>query len=282
MYQQIRYQVSDPIATLTLCRPKVLNAWTDRMAAEVKHAMAAAEADPAVVAIVLTGEGRGFCAGADLHALKDISEGEGKPSEVPAELTADPGDPAAGEDFRGAFTYLLSLHKPVIAALNGPVAGMALPIVCCCDLRIASERASFVSAFSQRGLIAEWGSAWLLPRLIGPSAALDLLLSSRRVGADEALRLGLVNRVVPHEALLDAARSYVEDLAAHCSPTSLRIMKRQVYQQLSRELGPSEREAIELMRESFGRPDFKEGVSAFLDKRAPAFARVGETKAPRP
>jgi len=281
MYEQIRYEVSDPVATITLSRPRVLNAWTQRMAAEVKHALAAAEVDPAVVAIVITGAGRGFCSGADLHALQAISEGAETAPKIPPELEADPGDPTVGEDFRGTFTYLLSIRKPIIAALNGPVAGMALPIICCCDLRIASERASFVSAFSQRGLIAEWGSAWLLPRLIGPSAALDLLLSSRRVGADEALRLGLVNRVVPHEALLDAARSYVEDLAANCSPTSLRIMKRQVYQQLSRELGPSEREAIELMRESFEQPDFKEGVNAFLEKRAPGFARVGKAKAPR-
>jgi len=281
MYEQIRYEVSDPVATITLSRPRVLNAWTQRMAAEVKHALESAESDPAVVAIVITGAGRGFCSGADLRSLQAISEGAETAPEIPPELEADPGDPTVGEDFRGTFTYLLSLRKPVIAALNGPVAGMALPIVCCCDLRIASERASFVSAFSQRGLIAEWGSAWLLPRLIGPSAALDLLLSSRRVGADEALRLGLVNRVVPHEALLSSARNYVEDLAAHCSPTSLRIMKRQVYQQLTRELGPSEHEAIQLMQESFAQPDFKEGVNAFLEKRAPGFARVGEAKAPR-
>ena len=281
MYEQIRYEVSDPVATLTLNRPKALNAWTDRMAAEVKHALAAAENDPAVVAIVLTGEGRGFCAGADLQQLRKISEGEAKASRIPEALAADPGDPEVGEDFRGTFTYLLSLRKPLIAAINGPVAGMALPIVCCCDLRIASERASFVSAFSQRGLIAEWGAAWLLPKLVGPSAALDLLFSSRRVPADEALRLGLVNRVVPHDALLNAARNYVEDLAAKCSPAALQVMKRQVYQQLTRELGPSELEAIELMHESFERPDFKEGVRSFLDKRPPAFPRLGKSEPPK-
>ena len=120
MYEQIRYAVDDPVATITLCRPKVLNAWTERMAAEVKHAMAAAEDNPAVVAIVLTGEGRAFCAGADLQTLSDISEGEGKSTQIPAELAANPGDPEVGEDFRGAFTYLLSLRKPIIAALNGP------------------------------------------------------------------------------------------------------------------------------------------------------------------
>lgn len=273
MYEQIRYDVADPVATITLCRPQALNAWTQRMAAEVRHAVARAEADPDAVAIVITGEGRGFCAGADMKDLRDLSEG-GRDTAVPSELAADPGDPTMGDDFRGTYTYLLSVRKPVIAAINGPVAGMAVPIALCCDLRFASDRARFTLAFSKRGLIAEWGSAWLLPRLVGPAHALDLLFSSRVVAADEALQIGLVNRVVPHDELLGAVRSYVEELAASCSPTSLRIMKRQVYQQLTRELGPSEQEAFRLMVESFARPDFKEGVVSFLEKRPPRFGRV--------
>ena len=273
MYEQIRYEVADPMATITLNRPGALNAWTTRMGAEVKHAVAQAEADKSVVAIVLTGEGRGFCAGADLNDLKGISEGE-RDAGVPAELEADPGDPAMGGDFRGTYTYLLSVRKPVIAAINGAVAGMAVPISLACDLRFASEKALFTLAFSKRGLIAEWGSAWLLPRLIGPSAALDLLFSSRRVGAEEALRLGLVNRVLPHDELILAVRSYVEELASGCSPASLAVMKRQVWQQLSQPLGPSEKEAIRLMVESFDRPDFREGVMSFMEKRPPKFDRV--------
>jgi enoyl-CoA hydratase/carnithine racemase len=272
MYEQIRYEVIDPVATITLNRPHALNAWTQRMAAEVKHAVARAEADPDAVAIVITGAGRGFCAGADLKDLRDISEGA-RGVAVPVELAADPGDPAVGEDFRGTYTYLMSVRKPVIAAINGPVAGMAVPIALCCDLRFASDRAVFTLAFSKRGLVAEWGSAWLLPRLVGPAHALDLLFSSRRVGADEACRIGLVNRVVPHDELMPAVLQYVADLAAECSPASLRIMKRQVYQQLTRELGPSEKEAIRLMVESFDRPDFKEGVVSFIEKRPPRFGR---------
>jgi enoyl-CoA hydratase/carnithine racemase len=151
---------------------------------------------------------------------------------------------------------------------------MAIPIALCCDLRFASDRAVFTLAFSKRGLIAEWGSAWLLPRLVGPAHALDLLLSSRVVDAAEAERMGLVNRVVPHDELLPTVRKYAEDLAAGCSPTSMRIMKRQVYQQLTRELGPSEKEAIRLMVESFDRPDFKEGVVSFMEKRPPKFERL--------
>jgi len=155
MYQEIIYEVADPVATVTLNRPKALNAWTTRMGAEVKHAMAAAENDPHVVAIVITGAGRGFCSGADLNDLRAISQGEAR-ADAPPELAADPGDPSMGESFRGTYTYPLSIRKPVIAAVNGPTAGMAIPIILACDLRFASEQASFTTAFSRRGLIAEW------------------------------------------------------------------------------------------------------------------------------
>jgi enoyl-CoA hydratase/carnithine racemase len=273
MYEQITYEVSDPIATITLSRPEQLNAWTNRMGAEVKHAVAQAEADSSVVAVVLTGAGRGFCAGADLKDLSSISTGD-RSSQREIDLAADPGDPQVGEDFRGTYTYLMSVRKPIIAAINGPAAGMALPIALCCDLRFASDKAMFTVAFSQRGLIAEWGIAWLLPRLVGPAHALDLLFSSRKVDAQEALRIGLVNRVVPHDELISHTREYVEHLARTCSPASMQVMKRQVYQQLTRTLGPSEKEAIQLMIESFDRPDFREGVKSFLEKRPPKFDRV--------
>lgn len=274
MYEQILYEVAEPAAIITLNRPKQLNAWTDRMGAEVKHAMAQAENDQRVVAIILTGAGRGFCAGADLFMLKSISEG-GTSQPIPPELSdAAPGDPAVGEAFRGTYTYLLSIRKPVIAAVNGPVAGMAVPIVACCDMRFAGPDASFTTAFSKRGLIAEWGSSWILPRLIGPAHALDLLFSARKVEAPEAERIGLVNRVVHGEDLLAFTRRYVDDIAASCSPTSMMIMKRQVYQQLTTDLGTAEKEAIGLMLESFKRPDFREGVVSFLEKRPPRFPRV--------
>ena len=274
MYEQILYEVAEPVATITLNRPKQLNAWTDRMGAEVKHAIATAEADKRVVAIVLTGAGRGFCAGADMFLLKSISEG-GTQEQIPAELTAaSPGDPAMGESFRGTYTYLLSIRKPVIAAINGPVAGMAVPIVACCDLRFAGPDASFTTAFSRRGLIAEWGSSWVLPRLLGPAHALDLLFSARKIDAAEAERIGLVNRVVRDEDLLAFARRYAQELAANCSPTSMMIMKRQVWQHLTADLGSAEQEAVGLMLESFKRPDFREGVVSYLEKRPPRFPRV--------
>jgi len=279
VYEEILYEVEDPVATIRLNRPAVLNAWTDRMGAEVRHAFAQAEDDRRVVAIVLTGAGRGFCSGADLKKLRGLTLGEGQGADIPpelaaGELAADPGDPEVGPDFRGAFTYLMSIRKPVIAAINGPTAGMAVPIALACDLRFASDRATFTTAFSRRGLVAEWGIAWLLGRVVGPAFALDLLFSARRVDAAEAERIGLVNRVLPHDELLPFVREYARDLAAHCSPASMAIMKRQVYQQLHAALGPSEREAVQLMLESFKRPDFREGVVSFLEKRPPRFDRI--------
>ncbi len=273
MYQEITYEVAEPAATITLARPHALNAWTTRMGAEVRHALAAAEADARVVAVVITGAGRGFCAGADLNDLKAITQG-GRQAEPPAELAADAGDPAMA-DFRGSYTYIASLRKPVIAAINGPVAGMAVPIALACDLRFASDRASFTTSFSRRGLVAEWGISWLLPRLVGTAHALDLLFSARRIDAAEAERIGLVNRVVPHDDLLAVVRDYVADLAANCSPASMAIMKRQVWQHWTAALGPAEQEAVQLMLESFGRPDFREGVTSFLEKRPPRFPRIG-------
>lgn len=271
LYQHILYTVEDPIATLTMNRPDRLNAMTRRMEGEIKHAVARAEADPAVVAIVLTGAGRGFCAGADLKDLQAIGEGKGFGDA--SELQADPGDPQM-EGFRGPWSYLLSVRKPIVAAINGPTAGLGFAAALFADVRFASDRATFTTAFSRRGLIAEWGIGWTLPRLVGPSNALELLWSARVFEAAEALRIGLVNRVLPHDELLPFVRAWAEELASSCSPASIAVMKRQVYSSLQRELAPALDESIRLMQESFGRPDFREGVSSFLEKRSPKFARI--------
>jgi enoyl-CoA hydratase/carnithine racemase len=275
VYEEILYEVDDPVATITLNRPSTLNAWTDRMGFEVRHAVARAERDPAVVGIVITGAGRGFCSGADMSRLAAVSAGDLSTESTAGQLASEPGDPAFGEDLHdGAHTYLLSVPKPVVAAINGPVAGMAVPIVLACDLRFMAQDAVLITAFAQRGLVAEWGIGWLLPRLVGTGAALDLLFSSRKVTGTEAAALGLVNAALPAGEVLGHAQQYVRNLAATSSPASMAIMKRQVYQQLHAGLLGAEREARELMLESFGRPDFREGVRSFTERRPPRFDRL--------
>jgi enoyl-CoA hydratase/carnithine racemase len=275
MYREIQYEVTEPVATVTLNRPERLNAWTERMGQEIRHAVAQAENDARAVAIVLTGAGRGFCAGADMGALGALTRGETMGSSSDADLSAAPGDPEMGPAFRGPYSYFLSVRKPLIAAVNGPCAGLGLVIALFCDLRFAAESAVFTTSFSRRGLIAEWGISWTLPRLVGPAHALDLLFSGRKVAASEAERIGLVNRVLPDAELLAAARAYVDEMAAHASPTSMQIMKREVYEHLTQPLDRAEADALRLTLESFQRPDFAEGVQSFLEKRPPRFARIG-------
>lgn len=273
MYEQILYEVDDPIATITMNRPDTLNAHTPRMGDEIRHAFAQAEKDERVVAIILTGSGRGFCAGADMKELDKISRG-GARWETPNELEADPGDPEVDADFRGTYTYPMAIPKPVIAAINGPAAGMGVPIALACDIRFMSDRAILTTSFSRRGLIAEWGISWMLAQAVGPAQALDLLFSARRVGAEECASMGLVNRVVPHDELMATARDYAMELATYCSPASMRVMKRQVYKDLTERLGPAEKEAIARMIDTFGSDDFREGVVSFMEKRPPKFKRV--------
>jgi enoyl-CoA hydratase/carnithine racemase len=275
VYEEIIYSVDDPVATITLNRPESLNAWTMRMGNEVRHAVYRAERDPAVVGVVITGAGRGFCAGADLNLLKGIGEGELPSAETDLDLTPPAEIP---DDFDGTYTWLLATSKPIVAAINGVIAGMAIPIALCCDLRFMAADAQVLTAFSQRGLIAEWGLSWLLPRFVGTGHAIDLLFSSRRVSGEEAAAMGLVQKALPAEELLDYSVRYVRDLAERCSPTSLSIMKRQVYEELRADLGPSERKARRLMLESFGRADFLEGMASFREKRPPRFTRLGDEK----
>ncbi len=281
MYDEILYEVDDPVAVITLNRPEALNAWTDAMGGEITDAMQRAAADKSVVGIVVTGAGRAFCAGADMNLLSGIAAGGdgGGVAAAPERCTAARGrarPPNSDGDFAGRFPYLMTIDKPIIAAVNGAVAGMAYPFALCCDLRVVTPDALFLTAFAQRGLIAEWGLSWVLPRLVGPAVALDLLFSSRRVKGEEALALGLANYLVPPEELLDFCRNYIVDLATKCSPASMAVMKRQVYEQLHAGLGPAERDAQRLMVASFGRPDFKEGVTSFVEKRPPQFPRIGD------
>jgi enoyl-CoA hydratase/carnithine racemase len=278
VYEQINYDVTDPVATITLNRPEALNAWTGKMGHEINDALTRAEADRRVVGIVITGEGRAFCAGADMNTLDDLSssgaDGPAADDAAGSELVEQPVEQDG--EFTGQFPYLMTIDKPIIAAVNGAVAGMAYPFSLCCDLRVGTPNSLFLTAFAQRGLIAEWGLSFLLPRLVGPAVALDLLMSSRRVKGEEARDLGLLNQLVEPDELLPWCNDYITTLAQRCSPASIAIMKRQVYSELHVGLGAAERHAGQLMGESFGRPDFREGVKSFLEKRNPEFARIGE------
>ncbi|MBI1786057.1 MAG: enoyl-CoA hydratase [Acidobacteria bacterium] len=266
-YQEILYQAGRGVATITLNRPDRLNAWTARMEQESSEAFRAAADDEAVRVIVLTGAGRGFCAGADMSLLKGVM------AEVPGGgLTADvPLDPEIRRDYHRKHAWLLTLDKPIVAAINGPAVGLGFVIPLYCDLRIASSSASFCTIFSKRGLVAEYGMSWMLPRLVGVANTVDLLFTSRKVDAAEALRMGLVHRVLPEAEFSDGVRAFAEELASGVSPRSLRVMKRQIYEAQFQTLGEAVDLAFEEMARSFSSEDFREGVAHFLEKRAPAF-----------
>lgn len=275
MYEEVLYDVSDPVATITFNRPDRLNALTARTQAEFRHALVQAENDERVVGIVVTGAGRAFSAGADMQALSAIADRAGFEEDTSlAELEEAIRGRETAPEFRVTWSIIPSIRKPVIAAINGPVAGMSFAIAALCDLRFAAAGAVFTTSFSQRGLVAEHGLSWSLSRIVGPSKALDLLWTARKFDADEAFRIGLVDRVVPPDELLPAARDYVAELARNCSPTSMSIMKRQVYLHMMRPLNEAMDESNHLMADSLARPDFKEGVASFLEKRSPDFQRI--------
>ncbi|MDB5630323.1 MAG: Enoyl-CoA hydratase [Tardiphaga sp.] len=267
-HSEITYAVADYVATVTLNRPDKLNAWTPIMADEVKAAMRAAADDDKVRVIVLTGAGRGFCAGADMNRLSNLSN-DGADAKIEAEA---PFDTSARVDFQHRQAYFAAVPKPIIAAINGPCAGLGMVIALYCDVRFGADTAVFSSAFARRGLIAEHGISWLLPRLVGHSKAADLLLSARKVAADEALRIGLLDRVVPGDQLMADTLAYARDLATLSSPRSLRVIKKQLWEVPFQTLQEAIVAADHEMQLSFASEDFKEGVKHFVEKRAPQFS----------
>jgi enoyl-CoA hydratase/carnithine racemase len=263
-YTDILYRVDDVVATVTLNRPDKLNAWTSAMDADVRAAIEGAAADDAVRAIVITGAGRGFCAGADMSRLSRLSSGE-----PPRAVIG--GDGSKPGNFEQKFSYFLGVPKPIFAAINGPIAGIAVCLSLFCDFRYMAEGARLTTAFARRGLVAEHGSSWMLPRLIGPMNALDLLYSARTVDAAEAERLGLVRRL-PAENFLANVRSIARDMVTTSSPRSIGVIKRQVFQSYFQSLAEAWAMADAEMIASFGSEDFKEGVAHFVEKRAAAFS----------
>jgi enoyl-CoA hydratase/carnithine racemase len=265
------YSVNDRVATITLNRPDKLNAWTAVMEQEVRASIEKAERDDNVRVIVLTGAGRGFCAGADMSLLNRVATQGVENVGREAALGGESNREGVRADFQKKHSYFPAVGKPVIAAINGPVVGLGLVIALYCDIRFASDAARFSTAFAQRGLIAEYGLAWMLPRLVGLPNALDLLFSARQIDSTEALRMGLVNQIFPHGELLGKVNEYAGHLAHNVSPRSLKIIKRQVYDAMFQSLGESFDVAVEEMLASLKSEDFKEGVAHFLEKRAATF-----------
>jgi enoyl-CoA hydratase/carnithine racemase len=258
----VAVSVERPVGIVRLERPEKLNAITYPMIAAIRAGVDALALDPAVAGIVITGSGRGFCAGLDLDALTRTAGGE-------VRATAEPtGDP---KELPALFSYLLRVPKPVIAAVNGVAAGGGFVLAMMCDLRFAARSARFTTSFSKRGLIAEHGTSWLLPRLVGTSRALDLLWSSRVMEADEAERIGFVDRLLPDDCLVDEACEYVRALAATASPRSMARMKALVLRGWSAPIDVALHEVNDEMQEALDHPDATEGVRSFVERRPPQF-----------
>lgn len=270
-YREILTSLEGGVLTITLNRPERLNAWTGIMQTEVETAIRAGGVDDAVRCIVITGAGRGFCAGADMNNLQTIQAtgGEQYQAKIP-DLKPKAVSPLE-QTFPGRFGHMFACPKPIIAAINGPCAGIGLILTLFADLRYAAAEAKFTTAFAQRGLIAEHGIAWQLPRLVGEANALDLLFTARKFDGAEAERLGLVNKALPGDALMAHVGEVAGHLATQVSPRSVAIMKRQIRESYFQSYAESLAVADGEMEASFATHDFKEGVASFVERRAPAF-----------
>ena len=263
----IQYRIDNQTAWITLSRPKRKNAWTGRMHMEYRHVLARAEADRQVRVIVVTGDpdGGAFCPGADTAAVSGHAERGGYDSGTTEDI-ARPGYGVRPE-FDATFAYHYGLSKPVIAAINGAVAGVGLVLACFADLRFAAAGEKFTTAHGKLNYPAEFGLSWVLPRLVGVTHAADILLSSRVFLAEEAFAMGLLNKVLPDGELMAHVRDYAAMLAEKNSPGSLRMTKRQLYADLHRPLNAAVEESERLLDEAVNHPDAVEGIAAWLEKR---------------
>ena len=263
--------VSGAVATVALDRPHRHNAWTGRMHAEYRSAMADLDADPSVRCVVVTGTGDAFCVGADSQALAGHAERGGYDPGLPPE----PATPGYGvrPEWDHDFAWHFGLRVPVIARVNGACAGVGLVLACYCDLRVALAGAKLTTATPQLGLPAEYGLSWLLPRLIGATNAADLLLTGRIVTADQPVVAGLFNRVVATADELDAAVGlYADRFAGAVSPMAVTMAKRQLWGDLiDADVGASVERSRRLLDELMGSADYREGVAALREKRKPKF-----------
>jgi enoyl-CoA hydratase len=267
--QDTLYQVTDRVATITLNRPDKLNAWTAVMDQEVRSAMQEADQDGNVRVIVLTGAGRGFCAGADMSILKNVADrGVDKGLRDRAQQAPEPH--AARLDFQKRYSYFLAVGKPVIAAINGYALGGGCELAMACTLRIASENARLGQPEVKLGIIPGYAGTQRLPRLVGKGRALELILTGEPIGAQEALRIGLVNQVVPAQELMSAAEKLALKIIAN-APLAIKF----ALEAVNHGLEVSQAEGQFLEATLFGlcctTEDMKEGTRAFLEKRAAKF-----------
>ncbi|HKF28455.1 MAG TPA: enoyl-CoA hydratase-related protein [Candidatus Binataceae bacterium] len=268
-FTEIIYDKSDRIATVTFNRPEKMNAWTPTMGAETRTALLDADRDPTIGAIIVTGAGRAYCAGADMGGLSEISSGRARASGAGSSPSPDQEEwlRAQRPDYRNQYAYVLGLSKPVIGAINGACVGLGFTTCLYQDIRIASENARMGLIFVQRGLAIEHGSSWMLPRIVGVARAVELAVTGRLVDADEALRIGLVHRVVPQASLIETAREVAGHIANKCAPLGVSEAKKLVWRHLFTDLATAIREDDESMTMMTRSEDFKEGVRAFNEKR---------------
>jgi enoyl-CoA hydratase/carnithine racemase len=266
-FKEITYEKSDRVAVVSYNRPERMNAWTGRMGEEARSAMLDADRDPQIGAIILTGAGRAFCAGADMQSLNNLAQGE----ELAGAGRPEPGTEELDPNFRGRFSWMMALKKTVIGAINGPAVGMGFANALYCDIRVASDKARMGLIFTRRGLGIEFGSSWMLPRIVGIANAMDLAITGRLIDAQEAFRMGLVSKVVPDAELMPGARALATEIATQCGPLGISHVKRLVYGHLFTDLATAladdDESAVELLKSD----DFKEGIKAFMEKRAPHF-----------
>ena len=258
MYQAIIFSIDGPVATIRLNRPERLNAIDGPMRDEISNALEAA-ANDSIRVVVLTGEGRGFSAGGDILNLKELREKK------------------AENDFRAILTkgqainrYMRSMSKPVIAAVNGPCAGAGFSLALGCDIRVASDRATFGPVFARIGLHPDWGGSWRLPRLVGSARACEMIFTGQMFSAEEAEKTGVVNRVVPHDDLINNVMELARKIADN-PPGVIRLSKESIYKSLTSNLDEAFGRENEVQSECFHSEDFLEGINAFLEKRRPAF-----------
>jgi 2-(1,2-epoxy-1,2-dihydrophenyl)acetyl-CoA isomerase len=259
MYEAIILNTEGPIVTLKLNRPDKLNAFGGPMREELLDAIARIGADEDLRVVVVTGEGRGFSAGGDIDHLKQLRETN---NEDGFRLVLSQGQKITNA--------LRGLAKPVIAAINGPCAGAGFSFALACDIRIASDLATFGASFARIGLHPDWGGSWLLPKLVGSANASELIFTARMISAQEAERIGLVNRVVAHDQLMPSVMELASTIVKN-APHVLRLAKESIYRSLSSDFDSAVAREIQVQSECFHSEDFLEGLTAFKERRKPQF-----------